>query len=300
MKKECKMESNDVNVNSEILFIYDAKLTNPNGDMDNENKPRRDYDTDTNLVSDVRLKRYIRDYFETYLEMPIFITEKAKDAKDRGAQLKKEGKTHRDLIDCRLFGAVFAESGENTHFTGPVQFNWGFSLNPVELNESVTITSSFSKGEGVGKDYRVKYSLIAFSGGINAHAAVDTKLTTEDVALLDKAMIAAIPANRTRSKMNQYPRLYLRVELGDNQVVLKDLREYIGLEYKTENRYAVRSISDISLDIARLSTYLRGKEQSISRIIYWKDDSIDIPGFPEFKAFFREKLREMDPMVQPG
>ncbi len=50
--------------NSEILFIYDAKMSNPNGDMDNENKPRMDYDTSTNLVSDVRLKRYVRDYFE--------------------------------------------------------------------------------------------------------------------------------------------------------------------------------------------------------------------------------------------
>ena len=45
--------------NSEILFIYDAKMSNPNGDMDNENKPRMDYDTDTNLVSDVIAKSKI-------------------------------------------------------------------------------------------------------------------------------------------------------------------------------------------------------------------------------------------------
>ncbi len=63
--------------NSEVLFLYDAKMTNPNGDMDNENKPRMDYDTDTNLVSDVRLKRYLRDYFETALKKEIFVTEKS-------------------------------------------------------------------------------------------------------------------------------------------------------------------------------------------------------------------------------
>ena len=51
--------------NSEILFIYDAKLCNPNGDPDDENKPRMDYETRKNLVSDVRLKRYIRDYLES-------------------------------------------------------------------------------------------------------------------------------------------------------------------------------------------------------------------------------------------
>lgn len=48
--------------NSEILYIYDAKLTNPNGDPDEENRPRMDYERDINLVSDSRLKRYIRDY----------------------------------------------------------------------------------------------------------------------------------------------------------------------------------------------------------------------------------------------
>jgi CRISPR-associated protein, Csh2 family len=72
-------------------------MTNPNGDMDNENKPRMDYDTDTNLVSDVRLKRYLRDYFEKQLKEDIFITENAKDAKDRGTQLTKANKTHKDL-----------------------------------------------------------------------------------------------------------------------------------------------------------------------------------------------------------
>ena len=50
--------------NRDFLFIYEAKHTNPNGDPDNENKPRMDNFTQTNLVSDVRLKRYIRDYFK--------------------------------------------------------------------------------------------------------------------------------------------------------------------------------------------------------------------------------------------
>ena len=48
--------------NSDFIFVYEAKQTNPNGDPDMENKPRMDYDTKTNLVSKYRLKRYIRDY----------------------------------------------------------------------------------------------------------------------------------------------------------------------------------------------------------------------------------------------
>lgn len=280
-----------INKNSEILFIYDARMCNPNGDMDNENKPRMDYDTETNLVSDVRLKRYLRDYFEDILGKPIFVTEDAKDAKERGSQLKEENKTHTDLIDVRLFGAVFAETGESTHLTGPVQFNWGYSLNPVEICESSTITSSFSSGEGVGKDFRVKYSLIAFSGGINANAAKDTKLSDNDIKLFDQAMIKAIPFSRTRSKTGQTPRLYLRVEASDNKSILKDLREYLELGYKVAE-HEVRDIGQLTLDIEKLSEYLDDKP--IFEIVYWKDDSIDIKGWDLFQEKYKGKMQPLN------
>ena len=274
--------------NSEILFLYDAKMTNPNGDMDNENKPRMDYDTDTNLVSDVRLKRYLRDYFETALNKEIFVTEKAAKAEERAKQLKEKNLEYTDLIDVRLFGAVFAASGANTHITGPVQFNWGYSLNPVEINESSTITSSFSSGEGVGKDFRVKYSFIAFSGGINSNTSETSKLTEGDLTLFDKAMIKAIPFNRTRSKIGQTPRLYLRVQADNNQTVLKDLREFISLDYKIDNKYAVRTVKEFSVDISKLIEYLEDK--SIEKIIYWKDDELDIPLWSDFQKFNLESL----------
>src|SRR5699024_4961948 len=47
---------------SDFLFIYEASQCNPNGDPDQENKPRMDYDTKTNLVTDTRVKRFMRDY----------------------------------------------------------------------------------------------------------------------------------------------------------------------------------------------------------------------------------------------
>src|SRR5680860_457796 len=49
---------------SDFLFIYEAIQSNPNGDPDQENKPRMDYDTSTNLVTDTRVKRFIRDYLK--------------------------------------------------------------------------------------------------------------------------------------------------------------------------------------------------------------------------------------------
>ena len=277
--------------NSEILFIYDAKMTNPNGDMDNENKPRMDYDTDTNLVSDVRLKRYIRDYYETVKGQEIFVTNKAAKAEERGKQLKAKKMEYTDLIDVRLFGAVFASSGANTHLVGPVQFNWGYSLNPVEINESSTITSSFSSGEGVGKDFRVKYSLIAFNGSINAYTSDGTNLTQADIAGFDEAIVKAIPLARTRSKIGQTPRLYLRVELSDKEKVLKDLREYLSLEYKLENKFNVRSTEHYQLAIGALTEYL--KDHKLNKIIVWKDDTFQIKGWDDFQKEFEGKITEL-------
>lgn len=279
--------------NSEILFIYDAKMTNPNGDMDNENKPRMDYDTNTNLVSDVRLKRYLRDYFEKQLGEPIFITENAKDAKDRGKQLKDESKTHKDLIDCRMFGAVFAETGGADHLTGPIQFNWGYSLNKVELNESTTITSSFSSGEGVGKDYRVKYSLLAFNGAVNANTAKNTGLSDSDMVVFDKAMINAIPFCRTRSKIGQTPRLYLRVELADSTTFLKDLRE--TLRFVADDDFRVRGIDEFKVDIKGLVEYIKKFEAKIETLYYWKDKAFQLEGWEDMEKTFSSNLNLIDP-----
>ncbi|MFW6016097.1 MAG: type I-B CRISPR-associated protein Cas7/Csh2 [bacterium] len=284
-------EQNNLN-NSEILFLYGAKKCNPNGDMDNENKPRMDWDTGTNLVSDVRLKRYIRDYLEKVKGETLFVTNKAEDAKERVKQLGDDDIL--DLIGVRLFGAVQATE-EADHLTGPVQFNWGYSLNKVELQETKTITSSFSSGEGVGKDYRVKYSFIAFSGGINGLTAKDTQLTEEDVKLLDEAIVKSIPLNRTRSKIGQTPRLYLRIEMKDNETVLNDMREYISLDYNVREE-DVRDIDDFELDIDELIEYLSDNRDKLGRLNYWKDNKLTIKNsnFSKLKEIFNSEYIELN------
>ncbi len=286
-----------INNNSEILFLYDAQMCNPNGDMDNENKPRMDYDTYTNLVSDVRIKRYIRDYLETVKEKPIFVTANAKDAKDRNEQIKKEKLEHTDLIDVRMFGAVTAEKDRvGGHFTGAIQFNWGYSLHPVELVDSSTITSSFSSGEGIGKDYRVHYSLLAISGSVNAHAADKTNLSDNDLALFDEAILRSIPLARTRSKIGQYPRLYLRIELKDKSSFLKDMRSMLIMKSNDEtiaaNLRLVRKPEDYYVDISQLVEYLNDNQEKISKIHYFKDKELNIPEFEKIfvKADWKHEL----------
>lgn len=295
-----------VDKNGEILFIYDATMCNPNGDPDDENKPRMDLEQERNLVSDVRLKRYIRDYLYDYFQakgedQTIYVT-KAEGVVQAEDRIKKVlGRDSEDsvssadlpilltkLIDVRLFGATMPikggkkGEGEGITLTGPVQFNWGYSLNRVQLVESNTISSQFSSrqqaGQGTfGKDYRLYYSLIAFHGIISARRVREMykkagenplgATTYEDLELLDQAMLKAIPLLATRSKIGQYPRLYVRFEYIDDETFIGDLRQYLRLSEEE----GLRSIQDVKLEIGGITRYLEGMKEKINRVFVWQD-----------------------------
>ncbi|SHK37840.1 CRISPR-associated protein, Csh2 family [Anaerobranca californiensis DSM 14826] len=267
--------------NSEILFLYDAKLTNPNGDPDEENRPRMDYEREINLVSDLRLKRYIRDYLAEK-GYKIFVSkldgksvrpgEIINNLKENLGQ--KDKLTDDDLlnafIDVRLFGATMPVEKDTRTFTGPVQFNWGQSLNKVEIIEA-SITSHFSTSDkneqgAIGKDYRVKYSFIAFSGVVSGNRGKYTNLTEEDVLKLDEAFVKAIPLQATRSKIGQYPRLYLRLQYKDSETILGDLRSFVKLDCIEDSP---RDITEVTLDVTNLQRFLQDNKEKIEKVRYY-------------------------------
>lgn len=289
--------------NSEILFIYDAKMCNPNGDPDDENKPRRDYLTNKNFVSDVRLKRYIRDYlesigFEIFVSkidgksvtaderLRIFFKEQGKDVNLN--KLKEEDLKFilSKLIDIRFFGATLpikgseeGSKGVSSNFTGPIQFSWGYSLNKVDIVESSSITSTFSgKVEEYGtfgKDWRVYYSLISFYGIISGYRAIETQLSNEDVNIFDKAVINSIPKMAsTRSKIGQTPRFYLRVEYKDKETFLGDLRSFVKLDKEEE----LRDINDFEINFDNLYELLTKNKEKIEKIYCFEDSELRIKG----------------------
>lgn len=313
--------------NSDILFIYDAKMCNPNGDPDDENRPRMDVETSRNIVTDVRLKRYIRDYWQEKGDGVFVATvdEKTVDATKRLAywasewtlqsnlldmnlrinaqkiqdQLKKneeikasdiiklissEEDILKGFLDVRLFGATMPikdeSKGSSYTFTGPVQFNWGYSLNKVEQVYSNTITSTFAgKTKGgdseygaMGKDYRLYYSLLAFHGIISAYRAKYTKMEDSDIEKLEEALIKAIPLQATRSKIGQYPRLMIRVEYIDDETFLGDLRRYV----KPDKEECLRDVIDVALDISELNKKLITNVDRINSIRVWQDADIMI------------------------
>ncbi|MGI9951590.1 type I-B CRISPR-associated protein Cas7/Csh2 [Moorellaceae bacterium AZ2] len=285
-----------VDKNSEILFLYDAKMCNPNGDPDDENRPRFDPDRERCLVSDVRLKRYIRDYLEEK-GYAIYVTkaEGVVQATDRIKQvLGKEDVSGADLpalleklIDVRLFGATMPikgakkGEGEAVNLTGPVQFAWGYSLNRVQMVDSVTISSQFATreqaGQGTfGKDYRVYYALIGFHGVVSARRAramLDraggngTATGEEDLKLLDEAMVHAIPLAATRSKIGQYPRLYLRVVFTDGETFMGDPREDLVVDPDRD----LRSVKELTLDLTALGERLARFKERVAQVLVFQD-----------------------------
>lgn len=322
--------------NSDILFIYDAKMCNPNGDPDDENKPRMDYDAQQNLVSDVRLKRYLRDWLQDNGH-EIFVTKvegKVVDATRRLAwalakrfenepnkqkvarklredlegnkpvsasgilALEPEEKDILDIfMDVRLFGGTMPikdpKKGISFTFTGPVQFNWGYSLNKAEIITSSSISSTFAgrtreveAEEGpeygtFGKDWRVHYSFMAFHGIVSAKRAEKTNLTEEDIKLLDNALIKAIPQEATtRSKIGQTPRVYLRVEYNNSETFLGDLRSKIDISRKE----GLRDISEFELSVGRLLDLLRENKGKVGMIYLWEDKDLRIEGRQTLKA----------------
>lgn len=300
----------------DILYLYDAKLTNPNGDPDDENRPRMDEATGHNLVSDVRLKRYLRDYWLDAGE-DIWVRRTEQDEttsskqrmsvllsdynRDNGANLNerqaRQSREFKDwllerLRDVRLFGATMPmEQNTSLTFTGPVQFGWGYSLHRVEINNSATISSHFAGRENeygtFGKDWRVHYSLLAFYGIVSKSRARRTGLTDEDLTALDEAMVRAIPQQATtRSKIGQTPRLYLRVEYEDGSALrLGDVREDLVLtpqDGKTLD--TLRDIRDFSLGYDRVLERVRAVESSIVRTRLW--------AHPELGDAFERGLQE--------
>ena len=314
--------------NSEILYIYDARMCNPNGDPDDENKPRMDYTQNINLVSDVRLKRYIRDYLMDYKGGTIFVSKVGGKTVDATNRLKKLIENNKEeiagneilkdlfdknqpneknlpkhmpwllskLIDVRFFGATMPIKSEigrgaSITFTGPIQFNWGYSLNKVSgpINSS-TITSTFA-GAGdeystMGKDYRLDYSLIAFHGIISAKRAEQTYLTDADIDLFDDAMINAIPLEATtRSKTGQFPLLYIRIEYNTAEFFSGDLRRYVkiadrdGKEMPIEETGKLRSPKDYSLDLSKLSEKIKKSANKIYKVHIWKHEDLKILGW---------------------
>jgi CRISPR-associated protein Csh2 len=107
-------------------------------------------------------------------------------------------------------------------------------------------------------------------------------------------MLNSIPLARTRTKIGQYPRLYLRIELKGKDKFLKDLRSMVEVTSQNpnivQNLRLIRNPEDYELNINPLIEYLNQNKELISCIHYWKDEQISIPDFD--KIFIQDDWKK--------
>lgn len=275
---------------SEILFVYDAQDCNPNGNPIGDNRPRRDPDTGKGIITDVRLKRYLRDQllddgFDIYVKkldgdarprttLALDVLGDVDDAEDI-EEIEDIGERFlKAATDVRYFGATLSfessdeEADENlrqalnsafpSQYQGPVQFLPSKSLNEVEDNEEYdSLTSVISTGEEARQggfdldDKRIKYGIFPFWGLVDNNGAEATNLKERDVKRLDSLCWRALKNQTTsRSKLGQAPRLYVRLEYEADNYHVGGLQNLVSLSAKSET--PLRSVNDVVLDVSEL------------------------------------------------
>lgn len=277
----------DLTNKSELLFIYDVKDANPNGDPLDENKPRIDEETGHNIVTDVRLKRTIRDYLFSYKgfdgknEADIFVREiaddegKLQDGKARARDFNgQKDDILKSCIDIRLFGGTIPLPKDSITLTGPVQFKMGRSLHPVVMKH-IQGTGAFAAREGAKQaTFREEdilyYSLIAFHGIINPAAAEHSQAKEEDIKLLLEGIWEGTKNLISRSKFGQMPRLLLKINYNSPRFFIGDIDRLISIN--TDIPFErLRDISDFNLDVTDLKNVLDTHKAKISSVEYLAD-----------------------------
>ena len=204
-----------INKRYEFVLFFDVENGNPNGDPDAGNMPRIDPETSHGLVTDVCLKRKIRNYVEMtrdgQIGFDIYVKEgavlntqhrKAYEFLGIKPESKKLGSKEcttfmcDNFYDIRTFGAVMSTEVNCGQVRGPVQLNFSRSIDPI-VQQEITITrvavtnekDAEKKEREMGRKHIVPYALYRCEGYVSAPLAEQTKFTTADLDLLWEALI---------------------------------------------------------------------------------------------------------------
>lgn len=292
---------------SEILFLYEASYNIPNGDPFT-GEQRYDEETKKILVSDVRIKRFIRTYLEDIEGEHIYVSEKtgagktdskgvltyiAQNEKWNPCQKTDIAEIMKGLIDVRLFGGISTLTNEETkkikvnknectnghvQFTGPVQFAaLNPSLNRVNLKMHQNTSHFTSKGDkaqgAIATTTLVPYSVVQIHGWINPTVAKSTDLKEDDLKKMFKALwygTGGEGSSFSRSKVGQDSLLLLIIDYKENFDKLYGIDRTIKLEpNKGMKDEQIRSMDDYALDFTKLKEL--AKNDKIEKIRFYTE-----------------------------
>lgn len=261
----------------DFVFVFDVKDGNPNGDPDAGNLPRVDAETGMGLVTDVCLKRKVRNYVQVAKNLAdgydIFIKEKAvlntmidKAHEDENVKAAKD-KTMaaRDFMcknyyDIRTFGAVMSTGQNAGQVRGPIQLTFARSLDPIVASEhsitrmAVATEKEAEKQSGdnrtMGRKATVPYGLYVGYGFVSANLAKQTGFTDEDLQLFWDALKNMFDVDRSaaRGLMSAQKIIVFKHDSELGNAPANKLFDLVKIE-KKENAGVPRSFLDYNVTI---------------------------------------------------
>jgi CRISPR-associated protein Csd2 len=214
-----------------------VKDGNPNGDPDAGNLPRVDAETGRGLVTDVCLKRKVRNYvgiakgenppYEIYVKEKAILNNQhvrayegigaadlltSDDKKRKGGDKVDEARRWmcQNFFDVRTFGAVMSTGINCGQVRGPVQLTFGRSADPiVSLEHSITRMAVATEAEAekqggdnrtMGRKYTVPYGLYVVHGFVSAHLATQTGFSEEDLSLFWESLVNMFDHDRSAAR----------------------------------------------------------------------------------------------------
>ncbi|MGH8162431.1 MAG: type I-C CRISPR-associated protein Cas7/Csd2 [Gammaproteobacteria bacterium] len=221
----------------DFVFLFDVKDGNPNGDPDAGNLPRLDAETGNGLVTDVCLKRKVRNYvgivknerppYEIYVKEKAILNNQNRRAyvgigredalegdgkKRKGGDAVEEARIWmcRNFYDVRTFGAVMSTGINCGQVRGPVQMTFGRSINPVvSLEHSITRMAVATEAEAekqggdnrtMGRKFTVPYGLYCAHGFVSAPLSAQTEFSPDDLELLWEALASMFEHDRSAAR----------------------------------------------------------------------------------------------------
>ncbi len=224
----------DVDRRHDFVLLFDVQDGNPNGDPDAGNLPRVDNETMQGLVTDVSLKRKVRDWvdasnqeqtrYKIYVQRESYLTETrarvfGERAEGRQGIHASEARKWmcQEFFDIRMFGAVMSMREYNAgQVRGPVQMTFARSVDPIVPLDSSIARVALERGERpegrgdddletpthgtLGRKATVPYALYVGYGFFNPHFARQTGVTSQDLEVLWNALVNMWDLDRSSSR----------------------------------------------------------------------------------------------------
>lgn len=263
----------------DFVFMFDVQDGNPNGDPDAGNMPRVDVETGMGLVTDVCLKRKVRNYVQIAKQgassFDIFIKEKAvlntlidnahENEAVKHASDKEKSNVARDIMcqtyyDVRAFGAVMSTGKNAGQVRGPIQMTFARSVDPIFASEhsitrmAVATEKEAEKQKGdnrtMGRKATIPYGLYVCHGFVSANLAQQTGFSQQDLDLFFDALQNMFDIDRSaaRGLMSAQKLIVFRHDSVLGNAPANKLFDLVSVKKKDENKVA-RSFSDYEINI---------------------------------------------------